>query len=103
MQLKFALPLPRFVLHPLTAVVIAIVHVYLASGHLFKLAAGEVAWTHIWKGFGALLGAYVFAALASRRAAKPLQRIIVKESDVENSDRVSVPGQIPVATNFSQK
>ena len=43
MQLKFALPLPRFVLHPLTAVIIGIVHVYLASGHLFKLVAGEVA------------------------------------------------------------
>jgi hypothetical protein len=25
-----------------------------------------VEWTHIWKGFGALAGAYVFAALASR-------------------------------------
>jgi hypothetical protein len=23
-------------------------------------------WTHIWKGFGALAGAYIFAALASR-------------------------------------
>jgi uncharacterized membrane protein YfcA len=96
MQLKFALPLPRFVLHPRTAVVIAIVHVYLASGHLFKLVAGEVAWAHIWKGFGALLGAYVFAALASRRAAKPLQRTVVKESDVDNSDRVSVTGRFNI-------
>lgn len=96
------LPLPRFVLHPLTATAIAAVHVYLAAGHLAKLA-GHVEWTHIWKGTGALFGAYVFAALASRRAAKPLQRTLVKESDVENPDRVSVPGQTPVATNFSQK
>ena len=27
-------------------------------------------WTHVWKGFGALAGAYVFAALASRRLAQ---------------------------------
>lgn len=61
-----ALPLPAFVLHPLTAVVIAAVHVYLAFGHLSQLFGGDVQWTHIWKGFGALGGAYVFAALASR-------------------------------------
>jgi hypothetical protein len=30
------------------------------------LFGGDVQWTHIWKGFGALAGAYVFAALASR-------------------------------------
>src|SRR5262245_29508171 len=39
---------------------------YLAFGHLSQLAAGDVQWTHIWKGFGALAGAYIFAALASR-------------------------------------
>ncbi len=61
-----ALPLPAFVLHPLTAVGIAVMHVYLAAGHLLKLFGGEVTWTNIWKGFGALAGAYVFAALASR-------------------------------------
>jgi hypothetical protein len=89
------LPLPRFVLHPLTAMAIAVTP--RLSG---RRSCGV---THIWKGTGALFGAYVFAALASRRAAKPLRRTIVKECDVENSDRVSVPGQVPVATNFSQK
>jgi hypothetical protein len=62
----FVLPLPRFVLHPLTAVVIAAIHLYLASGHVSDLLAGHVTWTHLWKGSGALGGAYVFAALASR-------------------------------------
>jgi hypothetical protein len=66
-----ALPLPAFVLHPFTALVIACVHVYLAAGHLLKLFAGELTWTNIWKGFGALAGAYVFAALASRGRVKP--------------------------------
>jgi hypothetical protein len=59
------LPLPAWVLHPLTAVGIAVMHVYLASGHLSKLFSGPVQWTDIWKGFGALAGAYVFTALAS--------------------------------------
>ncbi len=66
MSLSTALPLPAFVLHPLTAVGIAVLHVYLAAEHLLKLFGGEVTWTNIWKGFGALAGAYVFAALASR-------------------------------------
>ncbi len=65
-----ALPLPAFVLHPLTALVIACGHVYLASGHLLKLFGGEMTWTNIWKGFGALAGTYVFAALASRGLAQ---------------------------------
>jgi hypothetical protein len=60
------LPLPSFVLRPLTAVVIAAVHVYLAAGHLWPLILGDVRWTHIWKGFGALAGTYVFTALALR-------------------------------------
>ena len=68
---RVALPLPAFVLHPLTSVMLAVVHVYLATGHLIELVAGHVEWTHIWKGFGALAGAYVFAALASRRAPSP--------------------------------
>jgi hypothetical protein len=67
MRSKFVLPLPRFVFHPLTAAAIAAIHVYLAYGHLSALTTGEVMWIHIWKGFGALFGAYVFAALASRR------------------------------------
>lgn len=70
MPLRFVLPLPGFVLRPLTAVVIAAVHVYLAFGHLSHLFGGEVRWEHIWKGFGALAGAYVFAALASRGLAE---------------------------------
>ena len=60
------LPLPSFILRPFTSVVVAVVHVYLALSHLVPLFAGDVSWTHIWKGFGALAGAYVFAALASR-------------------------------------
>jgi hypothetical protein len=32
--------------------------------------AGDVEWTHIWKGFGAVAAAYVFAALASRGLAR---------------------------------
>ncbi len=70
MRFGFVLPLPRFVLHPLTALAIAAVHVYLAFGHLSRLFGGDVQWTHIWKGFGALGGAYVFAALASRGLAR---------------------------------
>jgi hypothetical protein len=67
---RTVLPLPAFVLHPLTAVVVAAVHVYLAAGHLSSLFGGELQWTHLWKGFGALGGAYVFAALASHRLAR---------------------------------
>ena len=66
MQSGFVLPLPRFVLQPFTAVIVAAVHVYLAFGHLSQLFGGDVQWTHVWKGFGALAGSYVFAALASR-------------------------------------
>jgi len=67
---RFVLPLPGFVLHPLTAVIIAAVHVYLAAGHVSHLIVGDIQWTHCWKGFGALAGAYVFAALASRGLAR---------------------------------
>jgi len=67
---RLVLPLPSFVLRPLTALVIAGVHVYLAAGHLWQLVVGDVQWTHCWKGFGALAGAYVFAALASRGLAR---------------------------------
>jgi hypothetical protein len=63
---RIVLPLPGFVLRPRTAAVIAAVHVYLGAGHLWQLVVGDVQWTHCWKGFGALAGAYVFAALASR-------------------------------------
>ncbi len=67
---RAVLPLPAFVLHPYTALFIAAVHVYLSFGHLSKLFGGNVEWTHIWKGFGALAGVYVFAALASRGFAR---------------------------------
>src|SRR4030095_14481861 len=70
MRFRFVLPLPRFVLHPVTAVAVAAVHVYLAAGHLSLLFGGDSQWTHVWKGFGALGGAYVFAALASRGLAR---------------------------------
>src|SRR5262249_50474671 len=70
MAFRFVLPLPGFVLHPLTSVVVCVIHIYLAFGHLTPLAAGDIQWTHIWKGFGALAGAYIFAALASRGFAQ---------------------------------
>jgi len=63
---RFVLPLPGWVLKPYTAVVIAVVHIYLSVGHLFQLVGGDMQWTHFWKGFGSLGGAYVFAALATR-------------------------------------
>ncbi len=69
-RVGFTLPLPRFVLNPLTALVVAVIHVYLAAGHLLELLGGDVAWAHIWKGFGALAGAYVFVAIASRGRAR---------------------------------
>jgi hypothetical protein len=66
-----ALPLPRFVQRPVTALIVAAVHVYLAAGHLLKLfGGGGLHWTDVWKGFGALAGAYVFAALAARGLAR---------------------------------
>src|SRR5262245_40680784 len=70
MAFRFVLPLPSFLLHPVTSIVVCVVHIYLAFGHLGSLAAGDVQWTHIWKGFGALAGAYIFAALASRGFAQ---------------------------------
>jgi hypothetical protein len=69
MRTQFVLRLPRFIFHSSTLVTIAAIHVYLSVGHLLHLAAGEIEWTHIWKGFGALIGAYVFTALATRRFA----------------------------------
>jgi hypothetical protein len=66
----FVLSLPGFVLHRYTAVVIAVVHVYLSVGHLLKLFGGDLEWTHFWKGFGALAGAFIFAALATRGFAR---------------------------------
>ena len=67
---RFILPLPSFVLHPLTSLSLGAVHVYLATGHLSKLVGGPIYWTDVWKGFGAMAGAYIFAALASRAFAQ---------------------------------
>jgi len=87
--LRFALPLPRFVLHPLTSWIIAAVHVYLAYGHLAKLIRGDMEWVHIWKGVGALFGAYVFIALASRRRASSPEETILRENNFSDSNRAS--------------
>ncbi len=65
-----ALPLPVFVLHPLTALFLGGIHIYLAAGHLSKLIAGARDWTDIWKGFGALAATYIFVAIASRGLAE---------------------------------
>jgi hypothetical protein len=70
MPFRIVLPLPAFVWRPITAAFLAAVHVYLAAGHLSRLFGGEVGWTNIWKGFGALGGAYVFTALALRGLAQ---------------------------------
>ena len=74
MAFRFVLPLPGFVLHPLTSVFLGLVHVYLAVGHLGPLFGGDIQWTHFWKGFGALAGGYIFAALASRGFAQQRDR-----------------------------
>jgi hypothetical protein len=76
-RVGFTLPLPRFVLNPFAALIVAMIHVYLAAGHLLDLFGGALTWTNIWKGFGALAGAYVFLAIASRgraRSATPPRR-----------------------------
>jgi hypothetical protein len=56
------LPLPRFVLHPLTAMSIAVVHVY--------LAAGQMEWTHIWKGTGAFIRRVCVRCIGITRSCK---------------------------------
>lgn len=87
MSARWVLPLPAFVLHPLTAVIIAAVHVYLGAGHLSLLVGGEILWTHVWKGFGALAGAYVFAALASRSLASRGASTVGSGRDHHRADR----------------
>jgi hypothetical protein len=88
MRFRFVLPLPAFVLHPLTAVVVAAVHVYLAAGHLSQLIGGDVELTHFWKGFGALGGAYVFLALASRGLASQEGRTFAQALHGRAKERV---------------
>jgi hypothetical protein len=46
--------------------VLAAVHVYLAIEHVGPVMSGSIEWTNWWKGLGALGGAYIFVALASR-------------------------------------
>jgi len=91
MRLKFVLPLPHFLLHPVTSGTIAVVHGYLAYGHLTKLIAGEAQWLHIWKGFGALFGAYVFTALTTRQSATSRKGSIAKHNGIEDDSRVFEP------------
>jgi hypothetical protein len=43
---------------------------YLGGGHLWELALGDLAWTHIWKGGGAVAGCYWFLALATAGRTK---------------------------------
>jgi hypothetical protein len=68
----WVLPLTGFIFMPLTSAIISAVHIYLAAGHLYQLFGGEITWTNIWKGFGALGGAYMFAAFAGRQFAKKM-------------------------------
>jgi len=72
---QYVLPLPDFMLHRYTAIIIAAVHIYLSLSHISKLFGGDVQWTHFWKGFGSLGGAYVFAALASRGFAQHKRQV----------------------------
>jgi hypothetical protein len=83
---NLTLPLPAFVSHPLTAVGIAVLHVYLAIGHLSKLFSGPIQWADIWKGFGALAGTYVFAALASRGLARRKNQNLQLHPDLPSSN-----------------
>jgi hypothetical protein len=71
----FALPLPGWVLSPYTAIVIAAVHVYLSIEHFSNLVRNPVQFTDLWKGFGSLGGAYVFASLATRGSARHENRL----------------------------
>ena len=95
MTFRYVLPLPRWVLHPFTAVAIAAVHVYLAIEHLLPLFAGDIQWTHVWKGFGALGGAYVFAALALRGFAAARGRN-EDQTDETGSERNGVRNRFAV-------
>jgi hypothetical protein len=79
MPSRRALPLPAFVMHPFTLLALAGVHVYLAFVHLAQLAAGHIEWTHFWKGFGALGGAYVFLALTSRARRRASRAAILRD------------------------
>jgi len=46
---RTALPLPAFVLNPITTLIVAVVRIDLSCGHLAKLFGGDVQWTHLFK------------------------------------------------------
>lgn len=60
------LPLPRIASHPLVFVGLAGLHVYLGSGHVLAFIEPTCTLTDVWKGLGAMAGAYYFLALASQ-------------------------------------
>ena len=61
--MKSGLPLPRFARSPMFFLGLVALHVYLGGGHILALFRTGVTWTDIWKGFGAMAGAYYFLAL----------------------------------------
>jgi len=81
MAFPFVLPLPGWVLHPFTSLLLGGIHVYLGVDHLSHLFGGEVQWVHIWKGFGAIAGAYIFAALATRGVARVKNRYPAEDGE----------------------
>lgn len=62
------LPLPNFARSRWLFVGLAAVHFWLGGGHLLALVRPEWTLTDVWKGVGAVAGAYYFLALASRGA-----------------------------------
>ncbi len=63
------LPLPRFATRSWFLVFLAFLHVYMGSGHVLSVFENPISWTDTWKGFGAILGAYYFIAIAARARA----------------------------------
>jgi hypothetical protein len=63
--------LPRFATRPWFFVFLALLHVYMGGGHVVQLLQYPASRTDVWKGFGAIFGAYYFIALAARRRQAP--------------------------------
>ncbi|HXJ37380.1 MAG TPA: hypothetical protein VMS22_25410 [Candidatus Eisenbacteria bacterium] len=61
--MKIGLPLPRFARSPIFFLGLAALQVHLGGGHILASFRTGVTWTDIWKGFGAMAGAYYFLAL----------------------------------------
>jgi hypothetical protein len=61
------LPLPRFATRSWFFGFLSLLHVYMGGGHLVHLVQHPISWTDVWKGFGAIFGAYYFLALAVRQ------------------------------------